>query len=142
MKSAQHGFIRSASKWVGGNRSKEWDRKSELVLGSTYQIFEWDRNNSDRNLDFWETNRIADRIAKKSMKRISDMSPFSLVPRGPLGAVYVHILLSDVEQEQRPSGNGDRKAILVGAGLCDMVGEPAYAVHDLILGGESLLWCS
>ena len=35
--------------WVGGNRSKEQDRKSELVLRSTYQIFEWDRNNSDRN---------------------------------------------------------------------------------------------
>ena len=34
---------------VGGNRSKERDRKSELVLRSTYQIFEWDRNNSDRN---------------------------------------------------------------------------------------------
>ena len=30
-------------------RSKERDRKSELVLRSTYQIFEWDRNNSDRN---------------------------------------------------------------------------------------------
>ena len=26
---------------VGGNRSKERDRKSELVLRSTYQIFEW-----------------------------------------------------------------------------------------------------
>ena len=35
--------------WVGGNRSKERDRKSELVLRSTYQIFEWDRDNSDRN---------------------------------------------------------------------------------------------
>ena len=34
---------------AGGNRSKERDRKSELVLRSTYQIFEWDRNNSDRN---------------------------------------------------------------------------------------------
>ena len=34
---------------VGGKRSKERDRKSELVLSSTYQIFEWDRNNSDRN---------------------------------------------------------------------------------------------
>ena len=34
---------------VGGNRSKERDRKSELVLSSTYQIFEWDRINSDRN---------------------------------------------------------------------------------------------
>ena len=34
--------------WVGGSRSKERDRKSELVLRSTYQIFEGDRNNSDR----------------------------------------------------------------------------------------------
>ena len=34
---------------VGGSRSKERDRKSESVLRSTYQIFEWDRNNSDRN---------------------------------------------------------------------------------------------
>ena len=43
---------------VGGNRSKERDRKSEFVLGSTNQIFEW-----DRNFHFWETNRIAaDRI--------------------------------------------------------------------------------
>ena len=33
---------------VGGSRSKERDRKSELVLRSAYQIFEWDRNNSDR----------------------------------------------------------------------------------------------
>ena len=35
--------------WVGGSRSKERDRKSELVLWWTYQIFEWDRNKSDRN---------------------------------------------------------------------------------------------
>ena len=34
---------------VGGNMSKERDRKSELVLRSAYQIFEWDRTNSDRN---------------------------------------------------------------------------------------------
>ena len=34
-----------------------------------------------------------------------------------LGAAYVPILLSEVEQEQRPSGNGDREAIVVGAGL-------------------------
>ena len=72
--------------WVGGNRSKERDRKSELVLGSTNQIFEWDRNNSDRNFDFWETNQIAaDKIFLKSIKRVSDMSPFPLVPRGSFG---------------------------------------------------------
>ena len=49
----------SNTKWVGRNRSKERDRKSELVLGSTYQIFEWDQNNWDRKFDFWETNRNA-----------------------------------------------------------------------------------
>ena len=38
-------------KRVGGNRPKERGRKSELVLRSTYQTFEWDRNNSDRI--FW-----------------------------------------------------------------------------------------
>ena len=41
--------IKSCLLWVGRYRSKERDRKSELVLRSTYQIFEWDRNNSDRN---------------------------------------------------------------------------------------------
>ena len=35
--------------WVGGSRSKERNRKSELVLRSTYQTFDWDRNNSDRS---------------------------------------------------------------------------------------------
>ena len=34
---------------MGGNRSKERDRKSELDLRSTNQIFELDRNHSDRN---------------------------------------------------------------------------------------------
>ena len=36
---------------------KKRDRKSELVLSSTYQIFEWDRNNSDRN--FYNVVRYA-----------------------------------------------------------------------------------
>ena len=49
----------------------------------------------------------------------------SSAPR-PLGAAYIPILLSEVEQEQRPSGNGDREAIVVGAGLCDGEGERAY----------------
>ena len=38
----------------------------------------------------------------------------SSAPR-TLGAAYVPILISEVEQEQRPSGNGDREAIVVGA---------------------------
>ena len=58
------------------------------------------------------------------------MPPFPLVPRGP-------ILLSEVEQEQRPSGNGDREAIVVGAGLCDGEGKRAYTVYDPILGEET-----
>ena len=66
---------------------------------------------------------------------------FSSVPR-PLGAAYVPILLSEVEQEQIPSSNGDREAIVVGAGLRDGEGERAYIVYDLILGGEKLVWCS
>ena len=32
----------------------------------------------------------------------------------PLGAAYIPILQSEVEQEQRPSGNRDREAIVVG----------------------------
>ena len=57
------------------------------------------------------------------------MSPFRLVPLSSIGAAYVPILLSEVEQEQRPSGNGDRKAIVVGAGLCDSEGERAYSAY-------------
>ena len=57
------------------------------------------------------------------------MSPFTLVPRGPLGAAYVPILLSEVEQEQRPRGNGDREAIVVGAGFYDGEGERAYTAY-------------
>ena len=52
----------------------------------------------------------------------------SSAPR-PLGAAYVHILLSEVEQEQRHSGNGDREAIVVGAGFCDGEGERAYTAY-------------
>ena len=60
------------------------------------------------------------------MKRASDISPFPLVPRTPLGCLYVPILLREVEQEQKSSGNGDREAIVVGAGLCDGEAERAY----------------
>ena len=53
----------------------------------------------------------------------------SSAPR-PRGAAYVPILLGEVEQEQRPSGNGDREAIVVGARLCDGEGERAYIKYD------------
>ena len=52
----------------------------------------------------------------------------SSAPRPP-GAACVLISLSEVEQEQRPSGNGDREAIVVGAGLCDDEGERAYTEY-------------
>ena len=48
-------------------------------------------------------------------------------------------MLSEVEQEQRPSGNGDGEAIVVGAGLCDGEGERAYTIFDPELGGEKYL---
>ena len=60
----------------------------------------------------------------------------SSAPR-PLGAAYVFVLLSEVEQEQRPSGNGDREAIVVGAGLCDGEGERAYTEYAPNLEGDS-----
>ena len=65
-------------------------------------------------------------------------APISSNAPRPLGAAYVPILLGEVEQEQRPSGNGDREAIVVGAGLCDGEGERAYTVYDPILGGGKL----
>ena len=46
-----------------------------------------------------------------------------------LGAAYIPILLSEVEQEQRPSGNEGREAIVVGAGLCDGERERAYTAN-------------
>ena len=54
------------------------------------------------------------------------MPPISSNAPLPLGAAYVPILLSEVEQEQRPSGNGDREAIVVRAGPCDGEGERAW----------------
>ena len=49
--------------------------------------------------------------------------PFSSSSSRPLGDAYVPILLSEVDQEQRPSGNEDREAIVLGAGLCNGEGE-------------------
>ena len=46
----------------------------------------------------------------------------SSAPR-PLGASYVPILMSEVEQEQISGGIGDRDATVVGAALCDGDGE-------------------
>ena len=59
----------------------------------------------------------------------------SSAPR-PLGTAYVPILLSEVEQEQRPSRNRDREAIVVGAGLCDAEGERACTEYAPTIVGE------
>ena len=61
------------------------------------------------------------------------MPPISSNAPRPLGAAYVPILLSEVEQEQRPSGNGDCEAIVVGAGPCDGEGERALLGPELLL---------
>ena len=49
----------------------------------------------------------------------------------------VPTLLNEVEQEQRPSGNGDREAIVVGGGLCDGEGERAYTGYAPLIESES-----
>ena len=41
---------------------------------------------------------------------------------------YAPMLLSGVEQGQRPIGNEDREAIVVGASLCDGKGQRAYTI--------------
>ena len=69
-------------------------------------------------------------------RRICPIS--SSAPR-PLGTAYVPILLSEVEQQQRPGGNGDREPIVVGSGLCDGEGECAYTVYEPTLDGEKYL---
>ena len=52
-------------------------------------------------------------------------TPISASAPWPLGVAYVPIVLSEVEQEQRLSGNGDPEAIVLEAGLCDGEGESA-----------------
>ena len=52
--------------------------------------------------------------------------PISSSASRPSGDTYVPIVLSEVEQEQRPSGNGDREAIVARAGLCDGEGQRVY----------------
>ena len=65
--------------------------------------------------------------------------PISSCAQWSLGAAYAPILLSEVEQEQRPGGNGDREATKVGAGLCDGEGELTYTIYDPKLCEEKYL---
>ena len=55
--------------------------------------------------------------------------PISSSTLRALGASYIPILLSEVEQEQRPNRNENREAIVVGAGLCDGEGDRAYTAY-------------
>ena len=75
----------------------------------------------------------------QSIKRAFDISPFPLVPAAPWGRLCSHLakLGRTGAQEQRPSGNGDREAIVVGAGLCDGEGERAYTEFSPNLEGDS-----
>ena len=47
-----------------------------------------------------------------------------------LGGAYVPILPSEVEQDQKPSGNENSETIVVEAGLCRGEGERAYTIYD------------
>ena len=84
--------------------------------------FEWTKFDISKNRNKFES--LCSKF-ELSIKRATDFTPFHLVPEAPWAA-YVPILLSEVEQEQRLSGNGDREAFVVGAGLCDGEGERAY----------------
>ena len=57
--------------------------------------------------------------------------PISSSALRSLGAANIPILLSEVLQEQRPSGNEDREAIVAGASLCDGEGKRAYTAYTL-----------
>ena len=62
-----------------------------------------------------ETSRIENDLEKTCLGYV----PISSSAPRPVGAAYVPIVLSKIEQEKRSSGNGNREAIVVGAGLCD-----------------------
>ena len=85
-----------------------------------------DRQNGFRQIVF---RQIVPYLVFAPAKRLKEISYFSSPNMGSYTGAYVPNLLSEVEQEQRPSGNGDREAIVVGAGLCDGEGERAYTAY-------------
>ena len=122
---------------------------SILLLGEgseatePYNKYDKTRPHSIRSLQFDQKVRPLSFRPEKfdlftATHNMSYQVPLGYVPKGlpisssalrPLGAAYIPILLSEVEQEQRPSGNEDREAIVVGAGLCDGEGERAYTAY-------------
>ena len=84
-----------------------------------------------RNEIQWENGIVSEGIISEtfqSKKRASYFSISSCAP-WPLEASYVLILLSEVAQEQRHSGNRDSEAIVVGGDLCDVENERAYTIY-------------
>ena len=77
----------------------------------------------------------------KKYKTCLGYFPISSSAPRPLGAAYVPILLSEVEEEERPSGNGDREAIVVRAVLCDGEDERAYTGYVHIRRGKYWKFC-
>ena len=102
----------------------------------TFRQKRFGKKNRDVSGNFFCRNVRCHVFAETSFAETS-CSPLGYVPISssaprPLGAAYMPILLSEVEQEQRPSGNGDREAIVVGAGLCDGEGERAYIAYIML----------
>ena len=95
----------------------------------TFRQRRFGKKNSRRFGKFFCRNVRRHVFAETSCSPLGYVPISSSAPR-PLGAAYIPILLSEVEQEQRPSGNGDREAIVVGAGLCDGEGERAYIAYQ------------
>ena len=86
------------------------------------------KKNSRRFGKFFCRNVRRHVFAETSCSPLGYVPISSSAPR-PLGAAYIPISLSEVEQEQRPSGNGDRESVVVGAGLCDGEGKRAYIAY-------------
>ena len=101
---------------------------SMLLLGEgnevtePYNKYDKIRPHSIRSLQF-------DQKVRYLSFRPEKFDLFTATHRGLFWAAFVPIMLSEVEEEQRPRGNGDREAIVVGAGLCDREGERAYTAN-------------
>ena len=87
--------------------------KNQLVLESTYQIFEWIETTWIEILIFGKQIELPQIEFLEEYKTCLGYVPISSSAPRPLGAAYVPILLSEVEQEQRHSGNGDMPQIMI-----------------------------
>ena len=86
------------------------------------------RNNLDRQMA--DNMKLPDSEFIWSLKRRLRYVPISPSATRSFEPVLFPILLSEVQQERRRSGNGDREAIVVEAGLCEGEGEREYTVYD------------